>query len=344
MKFVHIADVHFDMPFTSLKQNKEWRRRKKLEQRFAFRQVIDYVKKENVELLLIAGDLWEEKYVEKETISYVIACLKEIPNVAVYIAPGNHDPLLPSSPYVTYEWPENVFIFGSEVGRDTIGDTNIYGLGFDQYEMDSSAIETITVEEEKTNLLVTHGTLNGATHRYHDIPAKWLEKFDYVALGHIHMPKVDDSHIIYPGSLVATGFDEPGEHGFVAGEIEKNHVEITWVPVEQTEFETLVIDVTPYQTVPELLDAMTWKEHFYTIRCTGSLHVDWEELKESLWLACPTICDIINETKVPEDWEQIAKQKTLKGIFTKKMLEEMQLHPEKEKQIQQAISYVYHHL
>ena len=33
--------------------------------------------------------------------------------------------------------------------------------------------------------------------------------------GHIHLPKVDDTGIIYPGSLTSCGFDELGEHGMV---------------------------------------------------------------------------------------------------------------------------------
>ena len=38
--------------------------------------------------------------------------------------------------------------------------------------------------------------------------------FDYIALGHIH--KRDE---VYSGSLISLGFDEPGEHGFICGEI-----------------------------------------------------------------------------------------------------------------------------
>ena len=60
---------------------------------------------------------------------------------------------------------------------------------------------------KKTNILITHGTLSGNSKRYNDINPKFLNQFDYVALGHIHILKIDDS-IVCPGALVDCGFDE----------------------------------------------------------------------------------------------------------------------------------------
>ena len=57
--------------------------------------------------------------------------------------------------------------------------------------------------------------------KYLDIKSKDLEKFDYVALGHIHERKIDGSNIVYPGSLLSIGFDELGEHGIVIRRFEK---------------------------------------------------------------------------------------------------------------------------
>jgi DNA repair exonuclease SbcCD nuclease subunit len=39
--------------------------------------------------------------------------------------------------------------------------------------------------------------------------------------GHIHEKKVDESSIIYPGSLTSIGFDELGEHGIVIRKLRK---------------------------------------------------------------------------------------------------------------------------
>ena len=203
MKFVHIADTHFDMPFVQLKGKKSLIKKKQIEQRFAFSKVIDYIKENKIELLFFAGDLFEQKSVEEDTIHFLISSFKEIPNTKIYITPGNHDPLIKSSPYNTYDWPDNVFIFSNEVGEYEYRNVRIYGLGFTDYEMVSDEVKNIKVDENKINILITHATLNGNSKKYHDIKEADLNKFDYVALGHIHMPKVDESRIIYPGSLTS---------------------------------------------------------------------------------------------------------------------------------------------
>ncbi len=182
MKFVHIADMHLDMPFISIKGNKELLKHKKLEQRFVFQKVIDYCKENNIELLFISGDLFEQKFVQEDTINFLISCFNEIPNTKIFISPGNHDPLIKSSPYNNSAFPANVYIFGPQYGKYEIGNVNIYGVGFDNYEFESNQIQEINVEKDKINILVTHGTLNGATHKYHDIKEAWLTDFDYVAL------------------------------------------------------------------------------------------------------------------------------------------------------------------
>ena len=341
MKFVHLADVHLDMPFTSLKNQRELVKRRRLEQKYIFRKAIDFVKEEMVDVLLIAGDLFEDKFVEDDTIMYVISCLKEIENTKVYITPGNHDPLIKSSPYNTFEWPENVFIFGSEVGMDTFEDVNIYGVGFDNFEMDSDEIKQIEVEEGKINILITHGTLDGASHKYHDIKSQWLEKFDYVALGHIHMSKLDGTKIVYPGSLVAGGFDELGEHGLVLGEITKTKLKTKFIKMDDTEFEVKTIDISNCTSPNEVLDKLKLKDSFYKIVLTGIRNIDMNTLKEMIMVSGKNVCELIDQTRMDYDLENIAKQKTLKGIFTKKMLDEMKYQPEKEEQIRKAIEYVY---
>ena len=60
MKFVHIADMHFDKPFTVL-ESKGLTEQRRLEQRNAFNKMIDYILTNNIDYLFIAGDLYEHK-------------------------------------------------------------------------------------------------------------------------------------------------------------------------------------------------------------------------------------------------------------------------------------------
>ena len=42
MKFIHIADMHFDCPFTNLSDRENFGEIRRLEQRKAFKKIIDY--------------------------------------------------------------------------------------------------------------------------------------------------------------------------------------------------------------------------------------------------------------------------------------------------------------
>ena len=102
MKFVHIADMHFDSPFVNLLYVYLLWRIKKIRTRKVFKKIIEYIKANNVEYLFISGDLYEHKYIKQSTIEYISRMFKEIPDTKIYIAPGNHDPYLKNSYYAKF--------------------------------------------------------------------------------------------------------------------------------------------------------------------------------------------------------------------------------------------------
>ena len=341
MKFIHFADVHFDMVFSSLKNNKELVKRRRISQKQVFKDVINLAKNQEVDAIFIAGDLFENKYVEDETIKYIISCFDEIPDIKVFITPGNHDPLIKNSPYNTYMWPDNVYIFGNDVGMFEVEDVNIYGFGFDDYEMDNNIVDSIDIDDKKTNILITHGNLDGATHQYNDMKTKSLQKFDYVALGHIHMKKIDDSNVIYPGSLLAGGFDELGEHGLVIGEIKDKSLNIEFKKMDPQAFVIKEIDISELKSAQEVVDKLDLKDDIYRVMLTGVRKIDIQDVVEILNNLDVYVSDVIDNSHLEYNFEEIAQQKTLKGIFTKNMLKLLEENPDKEKVILNAIEYIY---
>lgn len=222
MKFIHIADLHLDTPLFSLKNNRDLIKKRRTEQRQVISDVINKIKAENIDFLFVSGDLFEQKFVEKSTIEFLISSFELIPNTKIFVSPGNHDPYIKASPYCTFDWPENVTIFTDKISKVSLEDIDVYGIGFNDYEFCFDEIKNLKIEnEDKVNVLVMHGTLNGSSKKYFDVKESDLKKFDYVALGHIHEKKVDDSKIIYPGSLLSIGFDELGEHGMVIRKFRK---------------------------------------------------------------------------------------------------------------------------
>ena len=223
LKFVHIADMHFDSPFTGLSSKDNLGEVRRLEQRKVFKKVIDYTKENNIEYLFIVGDLYEHDYIKKSTIEYINKLFREIENTKIFIAPGNHDPYIKGSYYESFDWSENVYICKSELEIVQEEEIDIYMTAFTDFYQNKSPIEKITLQNSsKTNLLLTHCDLNGATlengNSYNPILETKMNAlgFDYVAMGHIHKTNFEpNNRIVYPGSTISFVFDELGEHGMV---------------------------------------------------------------------------------------------------------------------------------
>lgn len=233
MRFIHMADVHFDSPFTVLASRENLANERRLEQRKAFADTIEYIKENQIPFLFISGDLYEQRYIRKSTIEYINNLFKEIPNTQIFISPGNHDPFLINSFYNTFEWNNNVTIFNSEIKIIKTEEADIYGFGFTDFYCENSQIEKINIKNKnKINILITHGSLDASKTldmQYNPLNSNKLKEigFDYVALGHIHKANYEENknNFIYPGSLISFGFDELGEHGFLDVEINKNNSE-----------------------------------------------------------------------------------------------------------------------
>ena len=233
MRFIHMADVHFDSPFTVLASRENLANERRLEQRKAFADTIEYIKENQIPFLFISGDLYEQKYIRKSTIEYINNLFKEIPNTQIFISPGNHDPFLINSFYNTFEWNNNVTIFNSEIKIIETEEADIYGFGFTDFYCENSQIEKINIKNKnKINILITHGSLDASKTldmQYNPLNSNKLKEIgvDYVALGHIHKANYEENknNFIYPGSLISFGFDELGEHGFLDVEINKNNSE-----------------------------------------------------------------------------------------------------------------------
>ncbi len=319
MKFVHIADVHLDTPFKTISDRADLGVERRLEQRKALKKVVDYIKENNIEYLFISGDLYDEAYVRESSISFLNNLFKEIPNTKIYIAPGNHDPYIKNSFYATYPWNENVKIFTNDVEKVENEDANIYGFGFNNFEMNNNQIKDIVLDEpEKINILITHGDLGES--RYNPMKLNEIKSkgFDYVALGHIH--KRDDSTIVvYPGSLISLGFDELGEHGMIVGEINNKELKKEFIKIDEREFVEKELDVSDILSEEELIEkinSINEENKLFKIILVGYRNFP---ININIKLINKNIIKIKNNTKIKIELKE--NNSTLKGIFIKKLNE-----------------------
>ena len=334
MRFVHIADMHFDAPFTMLSDKGNLGEKRRIEQRNIFKKVIEYIKRNHIEYLFISGDLYEHQYVRRTTIEFINNLFKEIKETQIFIAPGNHDPYLIKSYYNTYEWNENVHIFKSDLEKIKLDGVDIYGYGFDDFYCPEVNLKNLEIENpNKLNILVIHGTLDGSNNeeqQYNPISKKILEEkgFDYVALGHIHKNNFSkDGKIIYPGSTISLGFDELGEHGMIVGKINEYESNLEFVKLDDTEFVELQLECTMIGSVEELIEKINNIEleenKLYKIILTGKRNFEINIYDLYKYELNERIIKIKDNTKPNYDIEKISKENTLKGLFVKEILEEM---------------------
>ena len=349
MKFVHIADMHFDSSLSSLSEIEGLTEKIRLEQREIFRKIINYIKENKIELLFIAGDLYEQKYIRETTIEYINNLFKEIPETKIFIAPGNHDPNIKNSYYQKFNWNENVKIFNSKIEKIELNNINIYGYGFEDYYCKNSGIEEINLDEKnKINILITHASLDASKTedmQYNPISKNKLEEmgFNYVALGHIHKNNYEKNNkIIYPGSTIGLGFDELGKHGMIVGKISENKIETEFIPLNNIEFYERELDITEINSEEELIEKINElnliENNLYKIILIGKRNFIIDTQKIIKLINKKNILKIKDFTKIKYNLEEISKQQSLKGIFVKKCLEEMQ-NTENKEIIENAIEY-----
>lgn len=346
MKFLHIADMHFDTPFTTLNSKGDFGKLRRLEQREIFSKIINYIKENKIYYLFIAGDLYEHNYIRKSTIEYINELFKTIPETKIFITPGNHDPYIKNSMYYNFNWNENVKIFTSKIEKVETEEADIYGVGFSDFYFNNSNIENIIIENKnKINILITHGTLDASNKeelQYNPIKKNNLKKlgFDYIALGHIHKTDYnseENQNIVYPGSTISMGFDELGKHGFIVGNIEKNKLDIDFVPVDNREFKELEFDITQIKSQEELIEKLNniylEENNLYKIILIGKRNFEIEKLiinKEN-------IIKIKNKTKLNYNLENMANENTLKGIFAKQILDELKQNNYTQEELEQIL-------
>ena len=348
MKFVHIADMHFDSPFITLSDKGNLGEQRRIEQRKIFKKVIEYIKENKIEYLFISGDLYEHQHIRKSTIEYINNLFKEIENTKIFISPGNHDPFLKKSYYTTFNWNKNVYIFGSKIEKVELQEVDIYGYGFDDFYCSNANIANIEIDnEEKINILVIHGTLDGSNAedmQYNSMSTTMLKQkgFNYIAMGHIHKNNFkEESNIIYPGSTISLGFDELGEHGMIVGEINNNENKLEFIKLDETEFVEKEINCTEINSVEELIEKINEikieENKLYKIILNGKRNFEINIYNLYKYELNERIIKIKNKTKPNFNLEEISRENTLRGLFVKEIIQEIKNKNYDEEIIEQAL-------
>lgn len=337
LKILHSADWHLDSPFAGFPQNQ--RELLKREQRKIPGKVAELCRREDCDLVLLAGDLLDGQP-SRETLEIMKKELKRC-GVPVLIAPGNHDFCGPGSPWLEESWPENVFVFTGALESVTISglDCRIYGAGFQSMDCPPLLEDFHAQGSEKYRIAVLHGDpvqknspCNPVT--VHQVRGSGL---NYLALGHIHKAgafRAGDTLCAWPGCPMGRGWDETGEKGVCVVTL-GDEPGIQAVSLDTLRFYSMEVDVgtDAAEALEQALPAVG-SEDFYRIDLTGFGQADPEALRKKFDFF-PNL-ELRDKTEPPMDVWADAGVDTLEGVYFHMLRKAMESDPENARRIQLA--------
>ena len=247
MKLIHTSDWHFGMLIgTDTYEDC---------QRYFLQQLYDLIRKEHVEAVLCAGDVYDSSVTNADAIrlfNEAATTLCADLNVKFILIAGNHDSAARLSSCSELLKASGMYVFGNlrrEVEPVLLdgGKTAVYCLPYftrdevtalfpekkEEIHSAEDACRVVcdhireTMDKGRKNILMAHAYIVNAELSDSDRSAKVgtasavsksvFDGFDYVALGHIHKPQVIAPHIRYSGTPIKYSFgaEESQEKGVV---------------------------------------------------------------------------------------------------------------------------------
>lgn len=345
MKIIHAADFHLDSAFASLSAEQAKERRR--EGRSMLFSLAAYAEREQADVLLLAGDLFDGQHVYPETLEALAKAFAPI-HTRVFIAPGNHDFYVPGGAYDRVSWPENVHVFrSSDIESVELPEWNavIYGAAFTAAEMKSPLDGFRAPRDERLHIMLLHGDVTAGDSPYGALQREIIGEsgLDYLALGHVHqysgLGRVVNTLWAYPGCIEGRGFDETGEKGFLAGDLEKGKVELRFIPFAKRKYTVLRADVTGKEPLSAAGDAISAANAEDVVRLiltgeTEGTGVDTAAIRVQLAQRVYAL-ELRDETEVRRDIWVREGEDSLRGLFLREMKQRLDA-AETEKERQQA--------
>ena len=334
LKIVHAADLHLDSAFGALGAEKARERRR--EGRYLIERLAELASREQADLLLLSGDLFDGRHVYPETLECMAEAFARL-SARVFIAPGNHDPYEPGGSYERACWPENVHIFrNSSVEAVELPEWNavVYGAAFTAPQRLEAPLQGFSAPRDgRIHLMVLHGDVSAGDSAYgvirkEEIAASGLA---YLALGHIHqssgLQKSGSTYWAYPGCPEGRGFDETGEKGVLVGAVSAEGAELSFRPFARRLYEIYTVDITEKDAAEAVRQALPASAamNIVRVRLVGERPekgLDLPRLQEKLQGLCYEL-ELQDETHLREDVWESAGEDSLRGLFLRRMKEKL---------------------
>lgn len=358
LKVIHAADIHLDSPFSLEDASSAALRREQL--RETFRRLIRYADEEKADLVLIAGDLFDRKFVTKNTVELVVNSFASLPDTRFIITPGNHDYYAPDSVWTKTEFPENVTIFRSEnLSKITFADikgkkVEVYGYAFTSISMNVCPFtEKMVDDPDAINILVAHG--NMLQKNAEDCPITLADirstDFDYIALGHIHNQHEilceGDQWYGYSGSLEPRDFGELDWRGVISVDMDKNEdgfiCRPEFIKLSSKRYMAEKLNVTGTEKEEAILEAAAalltergyGEETLLRLTICGDIAPTLEVPIIAIRALGQGLAyfEVVDETTPLFDYDYLASDPTIRGAYFRELLPKLRSSDAREREV-----------
>jgi len=350
ISILHCADLHLGASFSSLPPGVATERSNDLLR--VFTKIIELCDSRKIQLLLIAGDLFDTIHVPEALTDMARNAFESIPSTFVAIAPGNHDPAVFDSLYrMKDKWPKNVYVFTNGLSYVDLPamKVRLWGAGFTNIYQDKpiSLVSKFT-DTDLLNICVMHSELvsTGTSSAYNPITMAMIEEssMDYIALGHIHkrseIYQVGSVFYAYPGSPEGLGFDEKGERGVYIGEVSRGFCDMHFCALNKRSYMDVHVDATGLQREEIIkqirnmlrLDKVRAVDNLIRVYLTGTVTEDSYVSPE---YATSVFSDVFylalfDQTELSAQSDSSGHSFTLRNIYIRKMQEIINQKPDDE--------------
>jgi len=266
VKFIHAADIHLDSPLHGLERYDgspvdEIRSAT----RRAFDNLIELAIDEEVDFVLLAGDIYDGDWKDYNTGLYFVERMVRLreAGIRVFIVAGNHDAASQITKHLRL--PENVKMFATNKPERTVLDdlgVAICGQGFaNRAVTEDLSLAYHQGDPQLFNIGLLHTCLDGKPghESYAPCTVDGLRSkgYQYWALGHVHKREEvsRDPWIVFPGNSQGRHIREPGPKGCTLVTVESGEI----VEVEHSDLDVMrwalcELDVTASETVDDIYE------------------------------------------------------------------------------------------
>lgn len=256
MRFVHISDSNIGLYDERATETEKYYQDRA---NAAFRSLLDVINERQVDLLLVAGNLFGHVPSKKE-LDWLDTQLMALKNTRTIMVAGSKDYMDENSPAATYMFRSNTAILpAGEMSNAYLEDINtcVTGMSYSSESCVSDILSSMKPQHQGViNILLAHG--GDSNHMPIDYKKLAGAGFDYVALGYMHKSRhMIKNKMAYSGALVPWDHTENHKHGYIYGEADEMGVRIGFQTVHSVDFVNVVVPVKANyggEAVVEFLD------------------------------------------------------------------------------------------